>query len=93
VSGSGSGYAQGMSVSASPDKSARPTREKARTGALVVLAVVATLFAVLNTESVQVNWILGSGHAPLIIVIVISLLAGLVLAYMADRLSRRRKGG
>ncbi len=84
-----------MSVSPTGEKgttSSRSTRERTRTGALVVLAVVATLFAVLNTESVQVNWILGSGHAPLIVVIVISLLAGILLTYMADRLSRRRKG-
>ena len=85
-----------MSVSAPGEKgttSSRSTRERTRTAALVVLAVVATLFAVLNTESVQVNWILGSGRAPLIVVIVISLLVGILLTYMADRLSRKRKSG
>ncbi len=85
-----------MSVSTPEEKgtgSSRSTRERTRTGAMVVLAVVATLFAVLNTESVQVNWVIGSGHAPLIVVIVISLLAGILLTYMADRLSRRRKSG
>jgi len=68
------------------------SREKARTAALLILAVVATLFAVLNTTSVQVNWIFGSGHAPLIIVIGVSLLAGIVLTYMAERISRKRRG-
>jgi len=85
-----------MSVTPAGEKgtsSSRSTRERTRTGAMVLLAVVATLFAVLNTESVKVNWIFGSGHAPLIVVIVISLLAGILLTYMADRLSRRRKGG
>ena len=73
-----------MAMSTNPEKPAkRSTRDNARTGAIVVLAVIATLFAVLNTESVEVNWIFGSGHAPLIV--------GIVLTYMAERLSRRRK--
>ncbi len=79
-------------MSTNPEKPAgRSSRDNARTGAIVVLAVVVTLFAVLNTESVEVNWIFGSGHAPLIVVIVISVLVGIVLTYMAERLSRRRK--
>src|ERR1019366_4580063 len=52
----------------------RSKSELARTGALVVLAVLITLFAVLNVKQVKVNWIFGSGHAPLILVIVGSLL-------------------
>ncbi len=43
---------------------------------LVVLAVLITLFAVFNLKKVKVDWIFGSGHAPLIVVIVISLLVG-----------------
>jgi uncharacterized integral membrane protein len=69
----------------------RSRSEMARTGALVVLAVLATLFAVLNLDEVKVDWIFGSGRAPLIIVIVISLLAGILLSYFADRLSRKRR--
>jgi uncharacterized integral membrane protein len=68
----------------------RSKGELARTGALVVLAVLITLFAVLNVKQVKVNWIFGSGHAPLIIVIVISLLVGIVLTYFAERLVRKR---
>ena len=79
-------------MSTQPEQqSARGSREKARTLGMVLLAIIATLFAVLNTGSVQVNWIFGSGHAPLIIVIVISVLAGIVLTYMAERISRRNK--
>ena len=81
-----------MSTVPEQSGSARGSREKARTLAMVILAIVATLFAVLNTGSVEVNWIFGSGHAPLIIVIVVSVLAGIVLTYMAERVSRRRKG-
>ena len=56
---------------------------------MVVLAVLITLFAVFNLDQVKVNWVVGSGRAPLIIVIVISLLVGIVLTYFVDRRSRR----
>lgn len=62
----------------------------ARTALWVVLAILITLFAVLNLKSVKVDWIFGSSSAPLIIVIVISVLFGVVLTYIADR--RGRKG-
>jgi uncharacterized integral membrane protein len=79
-----------------PAKHLEPSRERskrdlARTGALLTLAVIATLFAVLNLGEVKVDWLVGSGHAPLIIVIVISVLAGILLAYGAERLNRRRR--
>jgi uncharacterized integral membrane protein len=69
----------------------RSARETVRTAGLVVLAILITLFAVLNTREVKVEWVFGSGHAPLIIVIVISLLVGIVLAYFADRRPRKRR--
>lgn len=71
--------------------SKRSTRETVRTVGLVVLAILITLFAVLNTKQVKVNWVFGSGKAPLIIVIVISLLVGIVLTYAADRRPRKRR--
>jgi uncharacterized integral membrane protein len=74
-----------------PERERRSRAETARTAAVVVLAVLATLFAVLNLDEVKVDWIFGSGRAPLIIVIVISLLAGIVLSYFADRLARKRR--
>jgi uncharacterized integral membrane protein len=78
---------------AKPAKSgaSRSKGELARTGAMVVLTILITLFAVLNLNSVKVNWIFGSGHAPLIIVIVISLLVGVVLTYAAERIIHKRK--
>jgi putative membrane protein len=63
----------------------------ARAGALVLLAVLITLFAVLNLKQVKVDWIFGSGKAPLIVVIVLSLLVGIVLAHFAERLARKRR--
>ena len=62
-----------------------------RTGGALALAVLLTLFGVLNLREVKVDWIIGSGHAPLIVVIVISLLAGIVITYLAERRSRRRR--
>jgi uncharacterized integral membrane protein len=81
-----------MSVQASgPQHPKRSNRDTARMAGMVVLAVLITLFAVLNTESVEVDWIFGSGEAPLIIVIVISVLVGVVLSYLASvRAGRRR---
>ena len=72
-----------------PQPTARPKRrEQARTVGLLILAVIITLFAVLNVDQVKVNWIVGSGKAPLIIVIVVSLLVGIVLTHFVER--RRR---
>jgi uncharacterized integral membrane protein len=69
----------------------RGRRDQARTIALLVLAVLITVFAVLNVESVSVNWIVGSGRAPLIVVIVVSLVVGILITYVAERRSGRRR--
>jgi uncharacterized integral membrane protein len=79
-----------MSQSAPGPPEKRSRRELARTAGFVILAVFITLFAVLNLESVEVNWIFGSGQVPLIVVIVVSLLVGIVLTYLAERRARRR---
>ena len=50
-----------------------------------------TLFAVFNLEDVKVNWVFGSGHAPLIVVIVLSVLVGVVFTHFAERRSSRRR--
>ncbi len=68
-----------------PEVDSRSRRERARTLGLVVLAVLITLFAVLNVDKVKVHWIFGTGEAPLIIVIVISLLVGVVLTHFFER--------
>lgn len=69
----------------------RNPRETARTIGLVVLAILITLFAVFNLDEVKVHWVFGSGRAPLIIVIVISLLVGIVMTYIAERRVRKRR--
>ncbi len=68
----------------------RSSKELVRTGLMVVLVIYFTLFAVLNVDDVNVDWVFGSGRAPLIIVIVISLLVGIVLTYFADRRTKRK---
>ncbi|HEX4563926.1 MAG TPA: hypothetical protein VH115_05670 [Solirubrobacteraceae bacterium] len=74
---------------ASPDS--RKRRERARTAVIVGLAVVITVFAFLNLKEVKVDWVVGSGHAPLIIVIVVSVLIGAVISYFADRRAAKRR--
>jgi uncharacterized integral membrane protein len=69
----------------------RSRRERARTAAFVLVAILITLFAVLNTEQVKVEWIVGHGRAPLIVVIVISLLVGVVLTHFAERRAGKRR--
>lgn len=68
----------------------RSQRELARTASLVVLAILLTLFAVFNLKEVKVSYVFGSGHAPLIVIIVVSVLFGIVLTYLAERLQRKR---
>ena len=58
---------------------------------LLVLAIIVTVFAVLNLDSVKVDWILGSGRAPLIVVIVISLLIGVLFTHFAERRASKRR--
>jgi uncharacterized integral membrane protein len=69
----------------------RNRRELARTGLLVVLAVLMTLFAVLNLKQVEVNWIFGKTSTPLIIVILVSLLVGIVLTHFAEMRYRHKR--
>jgi len=79
-------------VAASTKKKAdrRTRRERSRTAAAVILAILITLFAVLNHKDVKVNWIVGSGQAPLIIVIVVSLVVGGLLTHFVERRSAKK---
>jgi uncharacterized integral membrane protein len=69
----------------------RTRRERARTAGIVVLAIVLVLFAVKNTSEIKVDWVVGSGKAPVIIVIVVSVLIGAILSYFADRRATKRR--
>jgi uncharacterized integral membrane protein len=68
---------------------ARGRRERARTVAAVGLGGLGAVFAVLNIDEVDVNWILGTWSTPLIIVIALSILIGAGLGFLVGR----RRGG
>jgi uncharacterized integral membrane protein len=61
-----------------------PEEQRAMRKRIVALAIaiVVVLFAVLNFGRVKVNWIVTTGHAPLIVVIIVSV----ALGFAADRL-------
>ncbi len=81
-------------MTAEPTSPRRRGRVPASAGSvgLAAIVVVVTLFAVLNLNSVKVNFIVGSGHAPLIVVIAVSLLLGAGAATLGQRLAARRRG-
>jgi uncharacterized integral membrane protein len=58
--------------------------------AAVVLAAIGGVFAALNLDEVDVNWILGTWGTPLIVVIALSMVIGAGLGVLV---SRRRRGG
>ncbi|MGH2745221.1 MAG: hypothetical protein ACRDN8_22580 [Thermoleophilaceae bacterium] len=68
----------------------RGRREQARTVAAFALGGLGALFAVLNIDEVEVNWILGTWSTPLIIVIALSIVLGAGLGYL---IGRRRGAG
>ena len=57
--------------------------------AVVVLAGIGGVFAAVNLDEVEVNWILGTWETPLIVVIALSMLIGAGLGVAVSR-SRRR---
>ena len=68
----------------------RPAKRRVdkRQIALLGLAGHGGVFAALNLDEVDVNWIFGTWETPLIIVIAISMLIGAGLGYLVTR--RRR---
>jgi uncharacterized integral membrane protein len=62
-------------------------RDRIRLIAMTLLGVAIVAFALLNLDEVEVHWLITTGSTPLIVVIVVSFLAGM----LADRLLRRRK--
>ncbi len=57
--------------------------------AAVVLAGIGGVLAAVNLDEVKVNWILGTWHTPLIVVIALSMVVGAGLGYLVSR----RRGG
>jgi len=73
------------------ERSPRTRRERARTFAIGALVIAITLFAAKNTAETKIDWVVGSGRAPVIIVIVVSVLIGAVISYFADRRASKRR--
>lgn len=71
----------------------RPARSRGERARLVgggVLVALVAAFAVLNVGKVEVDWIVGTAHTPLIVVICASLLLGAALGYAVARSRARR---
>ena len=67
----------------------RSRSEQVRLVLAGLLGGLAVAFALLNTGHVEVDWILGSWSTPLIVVILVSLLAGALLGFtLAKRAGR-----
>ena len=65
--------------------------ENRRALAGMIIGGVAAVFAVLNLDEVQVNWILGTWETPLIIVIAVSFALGLAAGWFAAQRRGKRK--
>ena len=73
-----------------PPTGAPARRDRARVIAAAVLGAVFALFAVLNSQSVRVHWIVTTTSMPLIVVIVLGGLVGaLVLGLITWRHRRQ----
>lgn len=72
-------------------RSAEERRAMRKRIVAAVLAVVMIVFAVLNFGRVKVNWIVTTGHTPLIVVIVVSFGLGIAADRLAIERSRRRR--
>ena len=68
-----------------PGRDVSPRKERARLVAVASVSAVAALFAVLNLDEVEINWIVGKFDTPLIVVVAVSVLIGAALGYLAAR--------
>jgi uncharacterized integral membrane protein len=67
-----------------------PRRERARLIAGVGLGGLGVVFALINLSDVKVDWIVGSAHSPLILVIAVSVLIGVAIDRLAVIRARKR---
>lgn len=69
-----------------PDKAGN-----ARVAVAAGIGGLAAVFAFVNLDKVEVNWVIGSWQTPLILVIVLSMLIGAGLDRLIVRRARKRK--
>lgn len=76
-------------------KTPAPRAQRTRMIAAGGLGAVVTLFAVLNLDDVDVNWLFGTASTPLIVVILLCVALGMAIDRALVRRSRRatRRGG
>ena len=72
------------------EKSPAPRRDRARLVAALILGGVGLAFALVNLSNVKVDWIVGSAHSPLILVVVVSMLIGAGIDRIAVSRARKR---
>jgi uncharacterized integral membrane protein len=73
------------------DQTPATRRDRTRLILALVFAALIVAFALANLDEVEVNWIIGSGSTPLIIVIVVSFLLGGLTGVLASRARRTEK--
>jgi uncharacterized integral membrane protein len=55
----------------------------------LIVGALTAAFAIVNLDQVQVNWVLGTGQTPLILVIAVSFVLGALAGWIAGA-SRRK---
>ena len=65
-------------------------RQRMRLIAGAILGALGLAFALVNLSSVKVDWIVGSAHSPLILVILVSVLIGVGIDRVALMRARKR---
>ena len=70
----------------------KTTDERNRQIAIAIIAGIAILFAVLNSQEVKVNWIVTSWKTPLILVIGLAVGAGYLTAWLIARRNKKKSG-
>ena len=81
-----------MAFDDDPTTEAKPAVSKARASTVAALAIGAlvALFAVLNSQQVEVHWLVSTTRTPLIVVIVLFGLIGFGVGVVASGRRRRR---
>jgi uncharacterized integral membrane protein len=67
-------------------------KENRRALAGAIIGGVVAVFAVLNLDEVEVNWIVGTSETPLIIVIALSFVLGAGFGWALSLARKKRKG-
>jgi uncharacterized integral membrane protein len=63
----------------------RSRRERTRLILVAGVSALGAVFAVLNLDQVEVNWIIGTWETPLIVVVALSMLVGALLGLLVAR--------